>query len=61
LKKAIAVGEDSSTLRNNLAVVQAKSGRMAAAIREENHALALDPTNRVARDNLEHFRKLLEQ
>lgn len=60
LSQAIALGSDSSGLRNNLAVIHAKGGRMAEAVREARTALNLDPSNRVARDNLLNFQKRLE-
>jgi spermidine synthase len=58
LDQALAQGNDTSGLRNNRAVILANSGRMKNAIREATKALSLDPTNRVARDNLERFRRL---
>jgi hypothetical protein len=39
----------------------AKSGRMEEAISEANQALILDPDNRVAKENLMTFRRLLEK
>jgi Flp pilus assembly protein TadD len=61
LRKAVELGADSSGLRNNLAVMAAKSGRMEDAISEANQALILDPDNRVAKENLMNFRRLLEK
>ena len=61
LKKAVELGEDSSGLRNNLAVVFAKSGKLEEAMREAMHALTLDPNDRVARENLMNFQRLLEK
>jgi Flp pilus assembly protein TadD len=55
------LGSDSSGLRNNLAVIHAKNGRMEEAIREANQAVILDPDNRVARENLMNFQRLLEK
>jgi Flp pilus assembly protein TadD len=61
LNKSLALGNDSSGLRNNLAVIYAKSSRMEDAIREARTALRLDPTNRVARENLNSFLKFEEK
>jgi tetratricopeptide (TPR) repeat protein len=54
------LGNDSG-LRNNLAGNHAKSGSIDEAIREANRALILDPNNRVARENLMHFKRLLDR
>lgn len=60
LQTAAAAGEESSDMRNNLAVVHARSGRFSQAVVEARRALVLDPTNKVARDNFGRFQQRLE-
>jgi len=52
---------DACAAGHNIAVIHAKSDRMEEAVREANQAVILDPDNRVARENLMNFRRLLEK
>lgn len=61
MNRAFLLGNDASGLRNNVAVVHAKSGSIDEAIRKANQALILDPDNRVARENLMNFKRLLDR
>ncbi|MDP1648127.1 MAG: fused MFS/spermidine synthase [Rubrivivax sp.] len=61
LRQALAAGTETTDVRNNMAVVMARSGRMAEAVTETRRALELDPANQVARSNLQIFLKRMER
>ncbi|NCS65872.1 MAG: hypothetical protein COS39_06190 [Hydrogenophilales bacterium CG03_land_8_20_14_0_80_62_28] len=56
LRCALALGSDSLGLRNNMAVILAKHGKVESAIKETKQALAPDPNNGAAKANLFNFR-----